>query len=216
MPATNKETDLVMIPLRMALWERDHGRPTVAGGDPSLGCRKPIHLDPADRAPRSRKSCPRSGPSATPAITPSWRQSTASTRPNASTPGLPRRPVQDDRGRRIRDRRLGRRVQQPTPASTLGNVPPIEFEQAHYATLNREPQPAPGAAGLGRPGQPSRHQCAPAARAEPTSAKMPLNNNPHPPKPGPAVGRFPTGSRPRTQATLDLNSSLPAGPRSWG
>ena len=25
--------------------------------------------------------------------------------------------------------------------STLGNVPPIEFEQAHYATLNREPQP---------------------------------------------------------------------------
>ena len=26
--------------------------------------------------------------------------------------------------------------------STLGNVPPIEFEQAHYATLNREPQPA--------------------------------------------------------------------------
>ena len=30
--ATNKETDLVMIPLRMALWERDReGRPTVAG-----------------------------------------------------------------------------------------------------------------------------------------------------------------------------------------
>ncbi|OUZ06713.1 transposase [Aeromicrobium sp. PE09-221] len=26
--------------------------------------------------------------------------------------------------------------------STLGNVPPVEFEQAHYATLNREPQPA--------------------------------------------------------------------------
>ena len=26
--------------------------------------------------------------------------------------------------------------------STLGNVPPVEYEQAHYATLNREPQPA--------------------------------------------------------------------------
>ncbi len=26
--------------------------------------------------------------------------------------------------------------------SSLGNVAPIEFEQAHYATLNREPQPA--------------------------------------------------------------------------
>lgn len=30
--ATNKETDLVMIPLRVALWERDReGRPTVPG-----------------------------------------------------------------------------------------------------------------------------------------------------------------------------------------
>ena len=26
--------------------------------------------------------------------------------------------------------------------SSLGYVPPTEFEQAHYATLNREPQPA--------------------------------------------------------------------------
>ena len=26
--------------------------------------------------------------------------------------------------------------------STLGNVPPVEYEQAHYAALNREPQPA--------------------------------------------------------------------------
>ena len=25
--------------------------------------------------------------------------------------------------------------------SSLGNVPPAEFENAHYATLNREPQP---------------------------------------------------------------------------
>ena len=25
--------------------------------------------------------------------------------------------------------------------STLGNVPPVEFEQAHYAALNREPHP---------------------------------------------------------------------------
>lgn len=26
--------------------------------------------------------------------------------------------------------------------STLGNIPPVEYEQAHYAALNREPQPA--------------------------------------------------------------------------
>lgn len=25
--------------------------------------------------------------------------------------------------------------------STLGNIPPVEYEQAHYAALNREPQP---------------------------------------------------------------------------
>ena len=25
--------------------------------------------------------------------------------------------------------------------STLGNVPPVEYEQAHYAALNREPHP---------------------------------------------------------------------------
>ena len=25
--------------------------------------------------------------------------------------------------------------------TTLGNVPPVEYETAHYATLNREPQP---------------------------------------------------------------------------
>ena len=27
------------------------------------------------------------------------------------------------------------------PHSTLGNVPPTEHEQAHYAALNREPHP---------------------------------------------------------------------------
>jgi len=26
--------------------------------------------------------------------------------------------------------------------STLGNIPPVEYEQAHYAALNREPRPA--------------------------------------------------------------------------
>ena len=37
--------------------------------------------------------------------------------------------------------------------SSRGNVPPVEYEQAHYATLNREPYPAlerqkPGGASL--------------------------------------------------------------------
>ena len=52
--ATSKTTDLVMTPLRMALWQRDReGRPTQPGGaDPSLRCRVPIHLDQVHRASR--------------------------------------------------------------------------------------------------------------------------------------------------------------------
>ena len=51
-------------------------------------------------------------------------------------------PYRDHRRRRVRHRRLGRLVQQPRRLhSTLGNVPPIEYEQAHYAALNREPHP---------------------------------------------------------------------------
>ena len=54
--ATTKQTDLVMIPLRMALWQRDReGHPTDRRrADPSLGCRVAIHESAADRAPRAR------------------------------------------------------------------------------------------------------------------------------------------------------------------
>ena len=36
-------------------------------------------------------------------------------------------------------RRLGRLVQQPTPARHHRNDAPVKFEQTHYAALNREP-----------------------------------------------------------------------------
>ena len=44
--ATTKQTDLVMIPLRMALWQRDReGQPTDGRrADPSLRCRVSIHV----------------------------------------------------------------------------------------------------------------------------------------------------------------------------
>lgn len=71
--ATNKETDLVMIPLRMALWQRDReGHPITAG---ELIC----HADagsPSTRVfglpstSRSRRSGPRSGLSAMRTTTP--------------------------------------------------------------------------------------------------------------------------------------------------
>jgi len=33
------------------------------------------------------------------------------------------------------------RTQAPWLHGSLGNVPPVEFEQTHYAALNPEPQP---------------------------------------------------------------------------
>ena len=53
--ATNKQTDLVMIPLRMALWQRGReGNPTDRRrADSPLGRRVSIHVAAADRAPRA-------------------------------------------------------------------------------------------------------------------------------------------------------------------
>jgi putative transposase len=70
--ATTKATDLVMTPLRMALWQRDReGNPTTAelichsdAGSQYTSVRFTEHLAP------SRRSGPRSGPSGTPTTTP--------------------------------------------------------------------------------------------------------------------------------------------------
>ena len=71
--ATTKHTDLVMIPLRMALWQRDReGNPTTARrADPPLRCRVAIHEScGSPSTSRSRRSGPRSARSATPTTTP--------------------------------------------------------------------------------------------------------------------------------------------------
>ena len=72
-PRPPRHTDLVMTPLRMAIWQRDReGRPVVRrGADPSLRRRQPVHVDSASPSTStSRASNPRSGRSATPTTTP--------------------------------------------------------------------------------------------------------------------------------------------------
>lgn len=83
---TTKHVELVMIPLRMALWER--GRQ----GHPIQPDQLRAHSDaglnmsrlPTPTSSRSTASPRRSGPWATRSTTRSWRRSTGSTRPNAS------------------------------------------------------------------------------------------------------------------------------------
>ena len=124
--ATTKQTDLVMIPLRMALWQRDReGHPTIAGELISpLGCRVSIHVAAADRAPRARgdpaldrvgRRCLRQRPDGV-----HQRPLQGRVHPHHR---LPRRPLQDHRRRRVRHRRLGRLVQQPKAPLDPGKRP---------------------------------------------------------------------------------------------
>lgn len=142
--ATTKHTDLVMIPLRMALWQREReGQPIAArtlichadAGSQYTSLRFTEHLaleeirpsigsvgDAYDNALMEtinglyKAECIRStvfhdGPYKTVADV------------EYATAGW----VDWYNNRRLH--------------STLGNVPPVEYEQAHYAALNREPQP---------------------------------------------------------------------------
>jgi len=143
--ATNKETDLVMIPLRMALWERGReGQPAVPG---ELIC----HSDAGSQYTSIRFTEHLGLESISPSI-----GSVGDAYDNAlmeTINGLykaecirttvfhegPYRTIADVEFATAGwvDWYNNRRLH-----STLGNVPPIEYEQVHYATLNREPQPA--------------------------------------------------------------------------
>lgn len=76
------------------------------------------------------------------ASTPSGKRSSGCSRPSASAPTCSRRPLPTPRRRRLGDSRLGREVEQPPSHSSLEYLTPGEFENAHYAALNRERQPA--------------------------------------------------------------------------
>lgn len=142
--ATTKHTDLVMIPLRMALWQRDReGQPITAG---ELIC----HADAGSQYTSLRFTEHLALEGIRPSI-----GSVGDAYDNAlmeSINGLYKAECirttifQDGPYKTVAD------VEYATAAwvdwynnrrlhSTLGNVPPVEYEQAHYAALNREPQP---------------------------------------------------------------------------
>lgn len=122
--ATTKVTDLVLIPVRMATWQRDHdGHPVTPG--------ELVHLN--------SPSTPRSGSPTTSTPRASQPRSDRRRRLRQRADGmhhrpvqdrvhqdrrLPHRAVQDHRGRRVRDDGLGRLVQQPAPALHPRNADP--------------------------------------------------------------------------------------------
>jgi transposase InsO family protein len=143
--SASKETDLVMVPLRMALWERDReGRPTVAG---ELIC----HADAGSQYTSIlftehlalegiRPSIGSVGDAYDNALmeTINGLYKAECIRTTVFHEG-PYRTIADVEFATAGwvDWYNNRRLH-----STLGNVPPIEYEQAHYAALKPEPQPA--------------------------------------------------------------------------
>jgi transposase InsO family protein len=142
--ATTKQTDLVMIPLRMALWQRDReGQPITAG---ELIC----HADAGSQYTSLRFTEHLALEGIRPSI-----GSVGDAYDNAlmeSINGLYKAECirttvfHDGPYKTIAD------VEYATAGwvdwynnrrlhSTLGNVPPVEYEQSHYAALNREPHP---------------------------------------------------------------------------
>ena len=142
--STSKATDLVMTPLRMAVWQRDHeGHPTTAGalihhsdaGSQYTSIRFTEHLELEGISP----SIGSVGDAYDNALmeTVNGLYKTECIRTTVFQPG-PFRTVAD--------------VEYATAAwvewynnrrlhSTLGMVTPVEYEQAHYDALNRERQP---------------------------------------------------------------------------
>ena len=143
--STTKETDLVMIPLRMALWERGReGHPTVAG-------QLIHHSDAGSQGTSIRFTETVALEGLTASI-----GSVGDAYDNAlmeSINGLYKaeciRTTVFHEGpyRTIIDVEIATAgwvdwYNNQRLHSSRGNVPPAEFEQAHYATLNREPHPA--------------------------------------------------------------------------
>ena len=138
--ATTKHTDLVMIPLRMALWQRDReGHPVGARtADPPL--RRRVASTPRSGSPStspSRASAPRSarvGDAYDNALMESviGLYKTECIRTTVFHDG-PYKTIADVEYATAGwvDWYNNRRLH-----GTLGMVPPVEYEQAHYAALN--------------------------------------------------------------------------------
>jgi putative transposase len=141
---TSKVTDLVLIPLRMAVWDRDrHGQPIVPGqlvhhndaGSQYTSLRFTEHLMLEGIAPSIGTVGDALDNGLMEGVVGLYK--TECIRTTIFHDG-PYRTIADIEYATAgyvnwyNERRLH---------GTLGMVPPVEFEQAHYATLNREPQP---------------------------------------------------------------------------
>jgi len=143
--STSKQTDLVMTPLRMALWQRDReGHPTTAGqlihhsdaGSQYTSIRLTEHLELEGIRPSIGSVGDAYDNALMETINGLYKAECIRTTVFHDSPYKTIADVEYATAGWVEwynNRRLH---------STLGNVPPVEFEQAHYATLNREPQPA--------------------------------------------------------------------------
>lgn len=143
--STSKETELVMVPLRMALWERGReGRPAVAGelihhsdaGSQYTSILLTEHLALEGISPSIGSVGDAYDNALMETINGLYKAECIRTTVFHEGPYRTIGDVEFATAGWV-DWYNNRRLH-----STLGNVPPIEFEQAHYATLNREPQPA--------------------------------------------------------------------------
>jgi transposase InsO family protein len=142
--ATTKHTDLVMIPLRMALWQRDReGRPRVAGelihhsdaGSQYTSLRLTEHLALEEIRPSIGSVGDAYDNALMETLNGLYKAECIRTTVFHDGPYKTIADVEYATAGWV-DWYNNRRLH-----STLGNVPPIEYENAHYAALNREPHP---------------------------------------------------------------------------
>ncbi|OIQ67193.1 integrase core domain protein [mine drainage metagenome] len=143
--STSKATELVMVPLRMALWQRGReGHPARAGelihhsdaGSQYTSVRLTEHLALEGIRPSIGTVADAYDNGLMESINGLYKAECIRTTVFHTGPYKTIADVEYATASWVEwynNRRLH---------STLGNVPPVEYEQAHYATLNREPQPA--------------------------------------------------------------------------
>lgn len=145
--ATTKETELVMIPLRMALWERGRqGHPAVPGtlvhhsdaGSQYTSVLLTDHLALEGISPSIGSVGDAYDNALMESINGLYKAECVRTTVFQAGPYKSIADVEYATAGWV-DWYNNRRLH-----GTLGNVPPAEYEQAHYAALNREPQPYEG------------------------------------------------------------------------
>jgi putative transposase len=143
--ATTKQTDLVMVPLRMALWQRGReGHPRIAGelihhsdaGSQYTSLRLTEHLALEEIRPSIGSVGDAYDNALMETINGLYKAECIRTTVFHDGPYKTIADVEYATAGWV-DWYNNRRLH-----STLGNIPPVEYEQAHYAALNREPHPA--------------------------------------------------------------------------